>query len=70
MEGALQSLKDEMPVLRDRHLRVVDLFRQRGIDLEDTEACVEALGRRAAAGRVRGQAQGVLGHAGRGAAAA
>ncbi len=45
VEGALASLKDEVPVLRDRHLRVVDLFRQRGIDsLEDTEACVEALG--------------------------
>jgi type I restriction enzyme, R subunit len=43
--GALVSLKDEVPVLRDRHLRVVDLFRQRGIDsLDDTEACVEALG--------------------------
>ena len=45
VEGALASLKDEVPVLRDRHLRVVDLFRQRGIDqLSDTEACVEALG--------------------------
>ncbi len=45
VEGALASLKDEVPVLRDRHLRVVDLFRQRGIDqLTDTEACVEALG--------------------------
>ena len=45
LEGALASLKDEVPVLRDRHLRVVDLFRQRGIEsLEDTEACIEALG--------------------------
>lgn len=45
VEGALASLKDEVPVLRDRHLRVVDLFRQLGIEsLEDTEACVEALG--------------------------
>ncbi|NYE61095.1 type I restriction enzyme R subunit [Duganella sp. 1224] len=45
LEGALASLKDEVPVLRDRHLRMVDLFRQRGIEsLEDTEACVEALG--------------------------
>lgn len=44
IEGALQSLKDELPVLRDRHLRVVDLFRRRGIDgLDDHEACVEAL---------------------------
>ncbi|WP_457328682.1 type I restriction endonuclease subunit R [Rhizobacter sp. P5_C2] len=43
--GALASLKDEVPILRERHLRVVDLFRQRGIEtLEDTEACVEVLG--------------------------
>jgi type I restriction enzyme R subunit len=45
VQGALASLKDEVPVLRDRHLRVVDLFRQQGIDsLDDTEACVVALG--------------------------
>ncbi|KWF79231.1 restriction endonuclease subunit R [Burkholderia cepacia] len=45
VEGALASLKDEVPILRDRHLRVVDLFRQRGIEsLDDTEACVDALG--------------------------
>ena len=31
IDGALQSLKDEVPVLRDRHLRVVDLFRSRGV---------------------------------------
>lgn len=44
IHGALQSLKDEVPALRDRHLRVVDLFRSRGIEsLEDTETCVEAL---------------------------
>ncbi|MBK8510231.1 MAG: type I restriction endonuclease subunit R [Candidatus Competibacteraceae bacterium] len=44
VQGALASLKDEAPVLRDRHLRVVDLFRQRGIEsLQDTEACVEML---------------------------
>jgi len=44
IEGALQNLKDEIPVLRDRHLRVADLFRRHGIDgLDDVEACVEAL---------------------------
>ena len=44
IDGALQSLKDEIPVLRDRHLRVMGLFHARGIDsLGDTEACVEAL---------------------------
>lgn len=45
VEGALASLKDEVPVLRDRHLRVVDLFRARGIEsLDDAEACIDALG--------------------------
>lgn len=45
LEGALASLKDQVPVLRDRHLRVLDLFRQRGIDtLDDTDACLDALG--------------------------
>lgn len=45
IEGALASLKDEVPALRDRHLRVVDLFRLRGIEsLADAEACVDALG--------------------------
>lgn len=44
VDGALQSLKDELPVLRDRHIRVVDLFRQRGIEnLTDHESCVEVL---------------------------
>jgi len=45
VEGALASLKDEVPALRDRHLRVVDLFRKQGIEsLDDTEGCIEALG--------------------------
>jgi len=45
IEGAVQSLKDEVPKLRDRHQRVLDLFRQRGIeDVEREEAaCVELL---------------------------
>ena len=42
--GALRSLKDEVPVLRDRHLRVTDLFSARDIDeLSDVEGCVQAL---------------------------
>ncbi|MDI1258129.1 type I restriction endonuclease subunit R [Aquabacterium sp.] len=46
IDGALQSLKDEIPILRDRHLRVVDLFRSRGIEsLSDVEACVELVGK-------------------------
>lgn len=44
IDGALRSLKDEIPALRDRHLRAVDVLRSRGIeDLNDTEACVQAL---------------------------
>jgi type I restriction enzyme, R subunit len=42
--GALQSLKDEVPKLRDQHRRTVDLFLGRGVDdLGDTEACIELL---------------------------
>jgi len=45
VEGALQSLKDEIPMLRDRHLRVVDVLRKQGVDsLEDAEEAVTALG--------------------------
>ncbi|MBU1358584.1 MAG: type I restriction endonuclease subunit R [Gammaproteobacteria bacterium] len=44
VQGALASLDDLVPVLRDRHLRVLDLFHQRGVEsLDDTAACVEAL---------------------------
>ncbi len=44
VEGALQSLKDEIPLLRDRHLRVVDVLRAHGVESpEDTEDAVAAL---------------------------
>lgn len=44
IEGALSSIKDEVPVLRDRHLRVVDVLRRQGVEsLEDIEACISAL---------------------------
>lgn len=44
IDGALRSLKDEIPVLRDRHLRVADLFRSRGVEsLMDFDTCVELL---------------------------
>lgn len=44
VEGALQSLKDEIPKLKDRHLRVVGVFTTRGIDdISDIEACVALL---------------------------
>jgi type I restriction enzyme R subunit len=44
VQGALASLREEIPVLRDRYLRVVDVFRQHGIDsLEDNEGCVQVL---------------------------
>ena len=45
VEGALTSIKDQVPVLRDRHLRVIDLFRRGGLDgIDDVEAAVDALG--------------------------
>jgi len=49
VEGVLQSLKDEIPKLRDRHRRAVDVFTSRDIDNPcsgtpaDTEACVQLL---------------------------
>ncbi len=45
VEGALQSLQDEIPKLRDRHTRVVCVFTTRGIEgISDVEACVTLLG--------------------------
>ena len=45
--GALASIKDEVPKLRDRHHRVVAVFAQAGIETfdedDDIEACVEVL---------------------------
>jgi type I restriction enzyme R subunit len=44
VEGALQSLKNEIPLLRDRHLRVIDVLRAKGIEsLDDAEECVAVL---------------------------
>lgn len=44
VEGALQSLKDEIPKLRDRHRRAVSIFTDQGIEnIEDAEVCVELL---------------------------
>jgi len=43
IEGALQSLRDEIPKLRDRHHRAVDIFEGRDIELSDMEGCVRLL---------------------------
>lgn len=44
IEGALQSLTDEIPKLRDRHARVLGLFRMRDVDpIKDIEAAIELL---------------------------
>jgi type I restriction enzyme R subunit len=43
VEGALESLQDEIPKLRDQHRRAVDLFTSRGIGIDDVEACVQLL---------------------------
>ncbi len=40
IEGVLQSLKDEIPKLRDRHARVIGLFTSRGHDIADKDDCV------------------------------
>lgn len=44
IEGALQSLRDEVPKLRDRRERCAGIFLSRGVDdLSDTEASVDLL---------------------------
>ena len=43
IEGVLQSFKDEIPKLRDRHERVLELFKSKGCDVNDQEACVYLL---------------------------
>ncbi len=44
VEGALTSLRDELPKLADRHRRALAVFRDRGIpDVEDVPACVDLL---------------------------
>jgi len=45
VEGALQSLKDEIPLLRDRYIRAVDVLRAQGVEnLNDVEEAVAVLG--------------------------
>jgi type I restriction enzyme R subunit len=43
VHGALKSLTDEIPLLRDRHFRAVALFTDRDADPSDVDACVELL---------------------------
>ncbi|HNP41921.1 MAG TPA: type I restriction endonuclease subunit R [Nitrospira sp.] len=43
IEGALRSLKDEIPKLRDRCQRTIDVFKSRGIDIDDEEGCIQLL---------------------------
>ena len=44
IDGALRSLKDELPKLRDRHHRVMALFASRGVDdVDDSEPAVQLL---------------------------
>lgn len=43
VEGALASIRDELPRLADRHRRVLDLFTRYGCQIENTQACVDLL---------------------------
>jgi type I restriction enzyme R subunit len=43
VEGALTSVKDELPKLEDRHRRVVNVFEERNVKIQDIDACVELL---------------------------
>jgi type I restriction enzyme, R subunit len=44
IEGALTSIRDELPTLRDRHLKVTKIFTDRGVSLDDTENAALLLG--------------------------
>lgn len=44
IDGGFRSLKEEIPILKDRHLRAMDMLRARGIgDLNDIEGSIQAL---------------------------
>jgi type I restriction enzyme R subunit len=44
IEGALISIKDELPKLKDRHQRVISVFQDKGIkSIEEVDACVDLL---------------------------
>jgi type I restriction enzyme R subunit len=43
IHDALRPIEDQLPLLRDRYQRVVSLFTDRGLSLQDTESCVNAL---------------------------
>lgn len=43
IDGVLQSLKDEIPKLRDRCQRALDVFKSRGVDIDDEEGCIQLL---------------------------
>jgi len=43
IHDALRPIEDQLPLLRDRYQRVVSLFTARGLSLQDTESCVNAL---------------------------
>ena len=52
VKGSLRDLRDEIPKLRDRHARVLDLFESRDVELSDTEGCVGPARGRTPTGRV------------------
>ncbi|SNY93276.1 type I restriction enzyme, R subunit [Cohaesibacter sp. ES.047] len=44
IDGALASLSDQVPVLRDRYIRVIDIFRHAGLDdISNDEDCLNVL---------------------------
>ena len=60
VEGALIDIAEELPVLRDRHRRVLDFFRENGVtDLTDVTAAVEVLRSPRLRARVLGAAEAV-----------
>ena len=43
IEGALMSVLERLPILEARHLRIIEFFASRGLDIQDREGCIDLL---------------------------
>jgi type I restriction enzyme R subunit len=43
IEGALMSVLEKLPILEARHLRIIEFFTSRGLDIKDRDGCIDLL---------------------------
>ncbi len=43
IEGALMSVLERLPILEARHLRIIEFFTSRGLDIQDRDGCIDLL---------------------------